>query len=136
MDDTIQILVFVVTFIVFIVSAIMQQKKKPNAKSSNFESVVESIFGIPQESPQFQKEVSQNDYFQSEYNESDALQNESFRSRRDNMAKLVEKEGVKGIVDPLSIPEEDSHQEDELALAPFDARQAIIYSEIMNRKYF
>jgi len=131
MDDTIQILVFVVTIIVFIVSAVMQQKKKPDApKSSNFETIVESFFGIPQENSQVQREEIRTDYFQSEYTERDAVQNDSFKVRKEKMVDLVNTEGVNAIADPV----EESHVDD--VVTPFDARQAIIYSEILNRKYF
>jgi len=136
MDDKIQILVFVVTFAIFIVSAIMQQKKKPNAKNSNIESIVESIFGIPQESPQIQREASQNDYFNTEYNQVDEIQNESFRESKAKMTELVNQEGVKAVIYPVNETIEDNHLDNEEIKTHFDARQAIIYSEIINRKYF
>ena len=40
MDDLIQVLIFVATFIIFIVSAARKQKKKSGNKSGGFESTI------------------------------------------------------------------------------------------------
>ena len=127
MDDVIQILVFVVTIVIFIASAVIKQKKKPNGKSSNFESVVESLFGIPSEVNQPVKSPIIKDYYEEE---------EDFVIVESKKTEKEYEEGVRSIklennVNRVELIEEEEDDEDQ-----FDLRQAIIYSEIINRKEF
>jgi hypothetical protein len=142
MDDLIQILVFVVTFIVFIASAIMKNKKKPDAKVGNFESVVESIFGIPQENLSFQKQVPVNDFYQDNFTSESFFEDEynrptiSKENSDKKLEKLIKEEGINAIPDDINTFS-DEFDADEVTERPkFDLRQAVIYSEILNRKYF
>ncbi len=127
MDDLIQILVFAVTFIIFVASAIMKQKKKPNGNQSSVGSFVDSLFGIPET----QQQPVSNAYVE-EYFEEEVIPEEQ--------PKKVEKtyeEGVRSITSKYA--EKDLQQleeEDKEEAFTFDARQAIINSEIINRKYF
>lgn len=143
MDDLIQLLVFAITFIVFIASAIMKQKKKPEAKNSNFESVVESLFGIPTEPIRVQKETPYveydwNDNPKNTFDLHDEFIDPKQKAYNDKLAQLVKEEGVKAIKVPDEEKFVDVHADEEVEaeVFHFDLRQAVIYSEIMNRKYF
>lgn len=142
MDDLIQILVFVVTFIVFIASAIMKNKKKPDAKVSNFESVVESIFGIPQENLSFQKQVPVNDFYQDNFTSESFFEDEynrptiSKENSEKKLEKLIKEEGINAIPDEINSFSDELDADKVTERPEFDLRQAVIYSEILNRKYF
>ena len=142
MDDLIQILVFVVTFIVFIASAIMKNKKKPDAKVSNFESVVESIFGIPQENLSFQKQVPANDFYQDNFTSESFFEDEynrptiSKENSEKKLEKLIKEEGINAIPDDINTFSDEFDADEVTDRYEFDLRQAVIYSEILNRKYF
>lgn len=142
MDDLIQILIFVVTFIVFIASAIMKNKKKPDAKATNFESVVESIFGIPQENLSFQKQVPMNDFYQDNFTSESFFEDEynrktiSKESSDKKLEKLIKEEGINAIPDNINSISAEFDTDNGIERPEFDLRQAVIYSEILNRKYF
>jgi hypothetical protein len=126
MDDAIQVLVFVVTFIIFIVSAVMKQKKKANTKNNNFGNVIESIFGLSVEAPPEPQEDAFVD---------DIKIDEVGVTSNPNQESFVN-EGVNAIPDKVNENYNDFESEEELEESSFDLRKAVIYTEILNRKTF
>jgi F0F1-type ATP synthase membrane subunit a len=47
MNDTIQILIFIATIVIFVISALRKQKSKQQAEPSEFQEAIEELFGIP-----------------------------------------------------------------------------------------
>lgn len=126
MDDVIQVVVFVVTFIIFIVSAILKQKKKTNTKNNNFGKVVESIFGLSVEAPQEPHE----DAF------IDSMIIDEVGIKSNQKQKPFVNEGVDAIPDKADEIYNDFENEEEIDEPSFDLRKAVIYTEILNRKTF
>ena len=125
MEDVIQVLIFVVTFIIFIVSAVRKQKKKPNAKSSSFNGLIESVLGVPEEIRQPQQNI---DY--------DSFQNDTFIDTDTKSNETLVDEGIDAIPDNNVDDIVDIETEDVSPESTFDLRSAVIYSEILNRKTF
>jgi hypothetical protein len=124
MDDLIQILFFVLTFALFVFSAIRKQKKPNNKPASAVEVTLESLFGIPMvEEPQ---QTQVNDYFTKE--------EEEYEFGADEGVSELIPETVNTMVE-----EETDSDDDESENNPaheFDLRKAVIYSEILNRKVY
>lgn len=129
MDDLIQVLVFLVTFIVFIASAIIKQKKKPKTSNNNFDTLVESIFGVAPVN-------TANPVYQESSAFVDASEREDERvinSAKENAFLDEGKDAIPEIKTEQSLNLEEETQEEETI---FDVRKAVIYSAILNRKYF
>jgi len=126
MDDVIQLLVFFVTIVIFIVSAVFKQKKKPEKQSSNFESLIETFLGVSPENQSI-KQVGE-DVFE--------VESEKKLKTINNNQHTFQEEGIDAIPDSESEIEEDI-QDDEVEYgASFNLKQAVIYSEILKRKTF
>ncbi len=136
MDDVIQILVFVVTIIIVIASAIMKQKKKTGAKNINLESLVESfIGGVSQNQNQpltdVEEKIEQDDSFFDDETDKNKLQIVDDLIK----GKYFEK-GADAIPDNNEDISINDKIDNEIVEANFDLRQAVIYSEILKRKTF
>jgi len=127
MEDVIQVLVFVVTFIIFIVSAIRKQKKKPNAKSKNFNGLIESMLGVSTETQPSQPQQN------IEY---DSFQDDTFIDTSKKTNEVLADEEIDAIPDTDKKDMVDIEEEDITSESAFDLRSAVIYSEILNRKTF
>lgn len=127
MDDLIQILFFVLTFALFVFSAIRKQKKPNNKPASAVDVTLESLFGIPiVEEPQ---QTRVNDYL-TEEEEYEFGTDEGVSAAKPEMVnQLVEEE----VEDEKEWEEEDSQSK---IAHEFDLRKAVIYSEILNRKAY
>ncbi len=133
MDDIIQVLVFLVTFIIFIASAIMKKKKKPGAKNSNFESLVESFFGVSAQNQPIKKEV-QSEQEVSFFEDENKIKNK--RVAKNSINTQFIEEGIDAIPDNNDGVKLGNQIDNETVEAEFDLREAVIYSEILNRKVF
>lgn len=123
MDEFIEVILFVITIVIFIVSAIRKQKKKPDGKKAGMQSVLESFLGVEKE-----QVLTADNYFDSE---SGRPVKESVEFQP-SVSKDFNSEGID------SIPDSDDYEEevsDTNSGFQFDLRSAVIYSEIMNRKY-
>jgi hypothetical protein len=117
MDDLIQVLFFVLTFALFIYSAIRKQKK-PNRQVKPIDNVLESFLGIPLENEPIKTEEQQQYNLNIFENKVSIVDNQTDTKQEANLAKEME-------------PEEFNYQE-----PPFDLRSAVIYSEILNRRTY
>ncbi len=124
MDDIIQVLIFLGTIIIFIVSAVAKQKKKPNQTNKKFDNVLEELFGFPSENPV----MAQNPFRPADF-ESQTVEKSTIE------APTTTKEGVKAIPDDDLEEIEESADNETENNSVFDLRQAVIFSEILNRKY-
>ncbi|PKP11419.1 MAG: hypothetical protein CVU09_03900 [Bacteroidetes bacterium HGW-Bacteroidetes-4] len=128
MDDLIQILFFVLTFALFVFSAIRKQKKPNNKPASAVEVTLESLFGIPMvEEPQ---QTQVNDYLTKE--------EEGYEFGTDEGVSAAKPEMVNQLVDD-EVKEEKEWEEEKSQSKiahEFDLRKAVIYSEILNRKVY
>lgn len=125
MDDFIQVLVLIVTLVIFVVSALRKQKKNGPQNSETLNKTLESLFGIPQEmvNPVVTEEPVKN-----------------LQVKKDQRANLSKKtiiqepqaEGEKVIQDKVEIDE----PENEYRNKEFNLRDAVIYSEILSRKAY
>lgn len=125
MDNIFELVVFFVTAIIFIVSAITKQKKKSNAKPSNVENLVESLFGLPDETQQ--QNIAEEEPI--EYQETKT----TYQPKTD-FKRTESTIGIKDAIPKDDIATMENEEEDEEI--DFDVRQAVIYSEILNRKHF
>lgn len=123
MDNVFELIVFLITAVIFIVSAITKQKKKPNQKVSGMDNLVESFFGITEEPEPY---VDSTD-------DSPVIEHSRLKTNNENREVKNVKEEVNVMPD---IEDERKDVEDSDQLADFDLRQAVIYSEILNRKHF
>lgn len=132
MDDFIQVLIFLVTFIIFIVSAVRKQKKKSGGKSSSFESVIESFFGV-QEKNTPEQQIPQYEQQENQF-EQQIISDTNISKRKAD--KPLYKEGVDAIPnrDDYNYLEKETEEEDDES--EFDLQSAVIYSEILNRRTF
>lgn len=136
MDDLVQVLIFVATAIFFIFSAVKKSKKKSGNKSVTFESVVESFLGEPVKKAQELEvepdtEFTQHQaWFEQEHDEVSVV--EPSKSTKSSF----EEEGVDAIPDKKSTSNLAYEIEEEEAELEFDLREAVIYSEILNRKTY
>ena len=122
MDDIVQVLLFVLTLVIFIFSALRKQKKKPIASVSPADNLLESLFGIPQPNPVFAPVE-------------DEMETEHYSEIMINpVTATLPEEGIVAITKP----EASSRiaEEDEKPFQNFDLRTAIIYNEILTRKNF
>jgi hypothetical protein len=123
MDDLIQILFFVLTFALFVFSAIRKQKKPNNKPASAVDVTLESLFGIPMVE---ERQPSRTDEYLTEEDE----------------YEFGADEGVSELIPETvtsKVEEETDRDEEESDYNPayeFDLRKAVIYSEILNRKIY
>ncbi|MFA6402929.1 MAG: hypothetical protein WCX31_15110 [Salinivirgaceae bacterium] len=123
MDDLVQVLLFVLTLVIFIFSALRKQKKKPATNVSPADNLLESLFGIPQPSPVYasvDEEANEEHYAEVEIKP---------------VSPRLPDEGIVAITNK---PEASSliYEEEEKTYQPIDLRTAIIYNEILTRKNF
>ena len=120
MDDIIQILFFVLTFALFVYSAIRKQKKQPTKQKGALDHALESFLGFPLTAEPLHEKA--------QYSES------RFTEELDSKPQWVDKQKETKIEAPIKINEAF---EEEAPIKPaFDLRSAIIYSEILNRKIY
>ena len=136
MDDVIQLLVFLATFIIFIVSVIIKQKKKSGTKGNKLESVIESFFGVTAEN----KSPTPSNWdvhveAQADLFEAPTKDNNSMVNKKQIKTPLIE-EGIDAIHDYGGDLNIDNQIDDNVVETGFDLRKAVIYSEILNRKTF
>ncbi|MBI9067127.1 MAG: hypothetical protein JEZ09_07535 [Salinivirgaceae bacterium] len=121
MDDLIQILIVVGSFVVFIISAIRKQKKKPLIAASSAEESIASVFGLNTYDDDKFVDRNTNSYMNSEAEASNIGKEKAVNDKQtiDNKKQVLE------YIDDI----EDCDY-------GFDLRSAVIYSEILNRKNF
>jgi hypothetical protein len=119
MDDIVQVLLFVLTLAIFIFSALRKQKKRPEAKPSAADDLLESIFGIPPTTQVFIPE----DEIELEVPLKEVPANP--------LTVPLPEEGIVAVHNTI-ITERD---EEETFIPAIDLRTAIIYNEILTRKY-
>ncbi|MGD9992827.1 MAG: hypothetical protein AB7S69_05975 [Salinivirgaceae bacterium] len=127
MDDLIQILFFVLTFALFVFSAIRKQKKPNNKPASAVDVTLESLFGIPMVE---ERQPSRTDEYLAEEDE--------YEFGADEGVSATKPEMVNHLVDE-EVEEEKEWEEEESQskiAQEFDLRKAVIYSEIINRKVY
>lgn len=125
MDDIFNILFFVVTIIVFVLSAIRKGKGTNKEPQSNIQQSLESLFDLP-----IEKEYETEDDFVQHVPEKEA---EVIESEKSDEKVIDIKESHKNIPDVIKKAEIGS---DKTEKVEFDLRSAIIYKEILNRKEF
>lgn len=125
MDDIFNILFFVVTIIIFIISAIRKNKKGSQKPKNSIQSSIESFFDIPQE----EIKVETNDFMQQVSINKDDL--EEIEIPKKVTRDFTE---AKSVI-PDEIKEDEIGRPSEAGIE-FDLRSAIIYKEILNRKEF
>ncbi|MGE4287611.1 MAG: hypothetical protein AB7E36_02890 [Salinivirgaceae bacterium] len=124
MDDLIQILFFVLTFVLFVFSAIRKQKKPNNKPASAVDVTLESLFGIPMAEEPQQTQV--NDYITKEEEEYEFGTDEG-------VPELMPETVTSKVEEEMDGDEEESEN---IPAYDFDLRKAVIYSEILNRKIY
>lgn len=123
MDNFFEIIIFIITAVIFVVSAVTKQKKKSVGNSNGMDNLVESFLGIPQD--EYGNNVSQ-------AKEEQVLIDEMKEAKQAKEPLNTEKN-----VDAMpEFKEDELRSEDEVKTVDFDVRQAVIYSEILNRKHF
>ncbi|MDA3891935.1 MAG: hypothetical protein PF517_09775 [Salinivirgaceae bacterium] len=122
MDNIFEIVVFFITAIIFIISAVAKQKKKSNGKQTNVGNLVASFFGIPDELKQRPQIIYEEEPNQFEDIKQTTMRNEISSSD----------EGV----DAIPNNEAEDFEQDDTTQIDFDLRKAVIYSEILNRKEY
>jgi hypothetical protein len=130
MDDLIQFLIFAAVAIFYVASTVSKQKKKTAAKKMN--SKQEQFINEEFSSEEFfmgninskEKFVSESQNFENKKN--DII----FENKQTGNNDIVFEEGINAIPDT----EDNNYQEDTIEREYFDLRNAIIYSEILNRK--
>lgn len=125
MDDLFQVLIFIITFIIFIVSAVRKQKKKSGNKSKGIEGVIESFFGVQEKLIPKPQEV------QFEYPTQEEIVTETIK-----VDKPLHEEGEDVIPNSESSIDAYDEVDDEIEASEFDLQSAVIYSEILNRKTY
>ncbi len=125
MDDLFQVLIFVVTFIIFIVSAVRKQKKKAGKKVSGIEGLLESFLG-QQEKPAHTPEEVRFEY---------PVQEEIITNTA-KVTKPLREEGIDAIPDKKIKDDVYDIVDEEIEESEFDLQSAVIYSEILNRKSY
>lgn len=125
MENIFELVVFFITAVIFIVSAITKQKKKTNQQThtSGMDNLVESFFGITEdtvEEPQVEAEQT--------FNEAPVD-----RTKKVVYNNKIAKETEKDVPNKRFVTPSEEKEEEAI---DFDLRQAIIYSEILNRKHF
>lgn len=123
MDDLVQVLLFVLTLVIFIFSALRKQKKKPTASVSPADNLLESLFGIPQPNPVYTSI------------DEEAIEKRYTEVEIKPVTPTLPDEGIVAITNK---PEASSfiYEEEEETYQPIDLRAAIIYNEILTRKNF
>lgn len=125
MDDLLEIIAFLVTFVIFIVSAIIKQKNKNTTPSESNNGFMETFFDMD--------EATEEAYSKGEILEESLKRKQKMADEKSS--QLQAQEGVDAIPDG-----EDEFYEGQEQLASikddFDLRKAVIYSEILNRKTF
>lgn len=124
MDDLIQVLIFIVTFIIFIVSAVRKQKKKPTTGSSGFDEAFESLFGLPT--------VTENPIPATE--PPPVKKSEPRILKKEQKQPVLFEEGIDAI--PNKTTRNENEVDKNQVLGEFDLRQAVIYQTILSRKEF
>lgn len=123
MENLFELIVFFITAVIFIVSAITKQKKKPNEQSSGMDNLVESFFGLVEESNVSQRNERQEVAYENK-EEIVQRQKEEKKITYERASEHAEKE------------KKDIESDVESQAVDFDLRKAVIYSEILNRKHF
>ena len=130
MDDLIQFLIFAAVAIFYVVSAVSKQKKKTAAKKMN--SKQEQFINEEFSSEEFfMGNINSKENFVSESQNFENKKNDIiFENKQTGNNDIVFEEGINAIPDT----EDNNYQEDTIEREYFDLRNAIIYSEILNRK--
>ena len=123
MDDLVQVLIFIVTFVIFIVSAVRKQKKRP-APNPGMDDAFESLFGVSQ--------LSEVDSFETK---EAAVQPPAKVTKKQVPKSVLPEEGIKAIPNQPIIAD-DNTVESEPGHQSFDLREAVIYQTILTRKDF
>lgn len=129
MDDLIQILLFVATLVILIVSSVRKQKKKSGNKSFSFENVLESFLGEPVKNRAEPQTEQQQAWSNQQYDE-DSVE----EPQQPEKPKF--EEGVSAITNNKNQSDGAYEIEEKQSEIEFDLREAIIYSEILNRKTY
>lgn len=122
MDDLIQILLFVLTFVLIVFSAIRKQKKPNSKQASTVDISLESLFGIPQ------VEEPQSRVREFPVEEADDYEFGTDEGVSEPIPEIVNQES-----EFVEVEEEKEESQSKIA-HDFDLRKAVIYSEILNRK--
>jgi len=130
MDDVVQVLIFIATFIIFIFSAIKKQKKKAGNSGLTVESVLESFLGgSVKGEPNTQANRSDSVYEESYVEEKVVLERDTKKRRfEEGIAVISDKDGIYDEVMDEPDTEEDERE--------FNLRDAIVYSEILKRREY
>lgn len=124
MDELINILVFVVTIVIFIVSAIRKSNKQPGKSNNKSKVDLESLFGIQVEEPitvetEKPKEV--------------VVKEKPMVDKKARIEKKTKLGGINNIPNPIKETEIKENVDNE---PEFNLQSAIIYTEILKRKNF
>jgi len=120
MDDFFQIMVLLITIVIFVVSALRKQKKQTNQNPAIIDGVLESFFGIP---PELKRPIIED--------EPEVQQPVEVIAKKPYKPDNVV-EGEKAIINK---PVENELVNESQGIE-FNLRDAVIYSEILNRRTF
>jgi len=129
MDELIQVLLFILTIVIFVVSGLRKQKKKPNASPTPTDELLESLFGIPTPKPEIieEKEII-----------IEPLKEPIKEVKQKPFKPLLPEEGIAAVSNKYGSNVSNVEEEKELekTVPVLDLRTAVIYSEILNRKIY
>jgi len=132
MDDLIQFLIFAAVAIFYVASAVSKQKKKAAAKNMKTEQTQEKFIN-EEFSPEefFMKNINSEEFFVSESQNFENKKNDViFEKKQKGNKDITFEEGIDAIPDVKDY----NYQDDTTEESYFDLKNAIIYSEILNRK--